>query len=158
MTEKRATPNWREERRKRAWVLYQDGWAQKDIAEALGVTRGAVSQWVKRGLKGGADGLLHPKVRGRPSKLKISEREHLKELLAQGAESFGFRGAVWTCGRVVKVIEREFGVHYHPAHISRILDEIGWTPQKPSLRAKQRKEQDVGQWWQERWPETKKGL
>lgn len=156
MTTKRATTNWKEERRKRAWALHQEGWSQKKIAEVLGVTPGAVSQWIKRGLKEGADGLLHPKVPGRPSRLKPTERQHLKELLAQGAESFGFQGAVWTCARVAKVIEREFGVHYHPAHVSRILDEMGWTPQKPRLRAKQRKEQEVSQWWQMRWPESKK--
>jgi len=156
VTTKRATTNWKEERRKRAWVLHQEGWSQKKIAEVLGVTPGAVSQWIKRGLKDGADGLLHPKVPGRPSRLKPTERQHLKELLAQGAESFGFQGAVWTCARVAKVIEREFGVHYHPAHVSRILDKMGWTPQKPRLRAKQRKEQEVSQWWQMRWPESKK--
>jgi len=39
--------DWREERRKRAWALKEAGWRQKDIAEALGVSEGAVSQWLK---------------------------------------------------------------------------------------------------------------
>jgi predicted transcriptional regulator len=43
----RAT-NWREGRRLRAWELHQKGWQQQAIAEALGVTQGAVSQWLKR--------------------------------------------------------------------------------------------------------------
>ena len=30
---------WREERRKRAWELKEQGWRQKDIARALGVNR-----------------------------------------------------------------------------------------------------------------------
>jgi len=30
--------DWREERRKRAWDLKEQGWRQKDIAEALGVS------------------------------------------------------------------------------------------------------------------------
>jgi DNA-binding transcriptional regulator LsrR (DeoR family) len=47
------TISWKEERRKRAWALYQTGWKQKYIAEALGVTRGAVSQWNKCGRAGG---------------------------------------------------------------------------------------------------------
>jgi predicted transcriptional regulator len=37
--------DWREGRRLRAWELQQQGWKQKDIAAALGVTPGAVSQW-----------------------------------------------------------------------------------------------------------------
>ena len=40
--------NWREYRRFQAWELYQKGWKQKDIAVALGVTKGSISQWVKQ--------------------------------------------------------------------------------------------------------------
>jgi DNA-directed RNA polymerase specialized sigma24 family protein len=41
--------NWREGRRLRAWELKQEeGWKQQDIARALGVSKGALSQWMKR--------------------------------------------------------------------------------------------------------------
>ena len=40
--------NWREYRRFQAWELKQQGWSQTRIAKALGVTDGAVSQWLKR--------------------------------------------------------------------------------------------------------------
>ena len=46
------------------------------------------------------------------------------ELLARGAEAHGFRGEVWTCERVAIVIRREFGVSYHPAHVSRLLKRL----------------------------------
>src|SRR2546421_699633 len=49
--------DWREERRKRAWKLKEEGWPQKDIAAALGVSEGAVSHWVKRGREGGEEAL-----------------------------------------------------------------------------------------------------
>ena len=51
--------NWKEGRRLRAWELYQEGWKQSDIANALGVTQGAVSQWLKRGREGGVESLRH---------------------------------------------------------------------------------------------------
>jgi hypothetical protein len=38
--------DWREERRKRAWKLKEQHWKQQDIAKALGVSEGAVSQWL----------------------------------------------------------------------------------------------------------------
>jgi transposase len=57
---------------------------------------------------------------------------------------------------VAKVIQREFGVKYHPAHVSRILKELGWTPQKPIRRAKQRQETEIQRWQEERWPALKK--
>lgn len=37
--------DWKEIRRGRALDLKQGGWKRKDIADALGVTPGAVSQW-----------------------------------------------------------------------------------------------------------------
>ena len=148
--------SWKAERRKRAWALYQDGWAQKDIAEALGVTKGAVSQWIKRGREGGEAALQDRPKAGAPRRLSTADRQKLPDLLARGAESFGFRGEVWTCGRVGQVIQRTFGVKYHPAHVSRILKKLGWTPQKPIRRAKQRKAEEIQRWQEERWPELKK--
>ncbi|MDB6019248.1 MAG: tnp23 [Pedosphaera sp.] len=38
--------DWKEARRWRALELHQEGWSQREIAEALGVTEGAVSQWM----------------------------------------------------------------------------------------------------------------
>lgn len=148
--------SWKEERRKRAWALHQAGWKQKDIAEALGVTKGAVSQWIKRGKESGEAGLAEQPKSGAPRRLSETDRQKLPGLLERGAESFGFRGNVWTCSRVGKVIQREFGVKYHPAHVSRILKDLNWTPQKPIRRAKQRKEEEIQRWKEERWPAIKK--
>lgn len=150
--------SWKEERRKQGWALYQMGWKQKDIAEALGVTKGAVSQWIKAGQEGGEAALEDRPKPGAPRRLSTEERQRIPALLERGAESFGFRGDLWTCPRVAKVIEREFGVRYHPAHVSRILKELGWTPQKPIRRAKQRREAEIQRWKEERWPELKKRL
>jgi transposase len=129
---------------------------QKDIAEALGVTKGAVSQWIKRAKEGGEAALQAQPKSGAPRRLNPADREKLAALLERGAESFGFRGELWTCPRVAKVIEREFGVKYHPAHVSRILKDLGWTPQKPIRRAKQRQEAEIQRWKEERWPALKK--
>jgi DNA-binding transcriptional regulator LsrR (DeoR family) len=43
MTQHETRPDWREWRRRRAWALKQQGWKQQDIAEALGVTKGALA-------------------------------------------------------------------------------------------------------------------
>jgi transposase len=93
---------------------------------------------------------------GAPLRLSAADRQKLPGLLERGAESFGFRGDLWTCARVGKLIEREFGVKYHPAHVSRILKDPGWTPQKPIRQAKQRKEAEIQHWKDVRWPELKK--
>ncbi len=152
----REKTKWKVERRKRAWALYQAGWEQGEIAEALGISPGAVSQWVKRARAGGVAALETPHTSGRPAQLSAADLRRLVKLLARGAEAFGFRGAVWNNPRVAQLIQCEFGVRYHPAHVSRILKGLGWTPQKPIVRAKQRDPAEIERWWSERWPKVKK--
>src|SRR5271157_1195170 len=152
----REKTQWKVERRKRAWALYQAGWEQGDIAEAMGVSPGAISQWVKRARAGGIQALETPHTGGRPSRLSAADLRRLVKLLARGAEAFGFRGAVWNNPRVAQLIQREFGIRYHPAHVSRLLKRLGWTPQKPIVRAKQRDPKEVERWWRARWPKLKK--
>ena len=44
LTSKNALTDWKEQRRWRALELKRDGWTHEEVAEALGVTKGAVSQ------------------------------------------------------------------------------------------------------------------
>lgn len=149
--------DWKEYRRLRAWELAQQNWKQCEIARALGVTEGAVSQWLTRARAEGKDALRSHPAPGPQPKLTADQRAQLPDLLARGAEAFGFRGDVWTTKRVTAVIERTFGVHYHPAHVSRLLRALQWSPQQPIERATQRKEEAIQTWTDERWPTLKKG-
>ena len=149
--------DWREGRRFRAWELKQQNWNQREIARALGVTEGAMSQWMKRGREGGVEALKKRTSPGAPPRLSEEQRAQLKELLAQGAPAHGFRGAAWTCKRIADVIRRELGVVYHPAHVSRLVRALGLSLQKPARRANQRDEEAIRRWKEDRWPQLKKG-
>ena len=151
-------PDWREWRRRRAWELKQAGWTQRQIAQALGVTEGAVSQWMARVRAGGPEALRHrPPPGGRP-KLTAAQRADLLAVLARGAAYYGFTGDVWTSPRVAQVIRERYGVHYHPGHVRHLLRQLGWSRQKPVRRASQRDEGAIRRWWTERWPALKKRL
>src|ERR671917_358382 len=149
--------DWREGRRLRAFELKQQGWSQQEIAEALGVSKGAVSQWMTRARDGGGPQALkrRPAPGARP-RLSEQQRAKVRELLAQGAQAHGFRGEAWTCERVATVIRREFGVSYHPAHVSRLLKALRQSLQKPQRRANQRDEEAIEHWKEKRWPHLKK--
>jgi transposase len=149
---------WREERRLRAWALKAQGWSQQKIAEALGVTAGAVSQWMRRGREGGEAALKSRPRPGAEPKLTAEQRARIPVLLARGAEAFGFRGDVWTAKRVATVIQQEFGVRYHPSHVGKLLRAAGWSVQRPIERASQRDEASIEAWRTERWPALKRGL
>lgn len=97
----------------------------------------------------------HPQPGAIP-KLAAEELALLPALLAIGAEAYGFRGEVWTCARIARVIEWEFGVSYHQDHVSRLLKAIEWTPQKPISHATQRNEREITHWRTKLWPELKK--
>ena len=149
--------DWREGRRLRAWELKQQGWTQRLIAAALGVTPGAVSQWMTRVRQGGVQGLRRRIAPGPQPKLTAEQRAQLLAVLAQGAEAWGFQGEVWTTRRIAAVIEQAFGVRYHPAHVSRLLRAIRWSPQKRVVRATQRDEAAIAAWYAPRWPTLKRG-
>jgi transposase len=153
----RSANNWKEARRLRAWQLKQKGWSQRAIAEAMGVSEAAVSQWVKRAREGGPEALRHHPPPGAPRRLTAAQLARLPEVLHHGAEAYGFRGQVWTCGRVAAVIRLEFGVSYHPAHVGRLLEAMHWSPQKPARRARQRDDVAIARWRQETWPAIKRG-
>jgi transposase len=156
MNTAKAATDLRTWRRQRAWELHQAGWWQKDIAVALGVSPGAVSQWIKRGREGGVEALRARPRPGGPTKLTTEQRAQIPALLARGAPAYGFGGDVWTAKRIVEVLWRTFGVRYHPDHVSRLLRQAGWSVQRPIQRATQRDEAAIRQWHEERWPAIKK--
>lgn len=153
---KTQSTNWKERRRFHALELKRQGWKQVDIATALDVSKGAVSQWVTMAKKEGIEGLASQPHLGRPPELSQEEKRMLPDYLWHGAEAYGFRGAVWTCARVRKVIEMEFGVSFHRSHVARLLKELKWTPQQPIERAAQRNEVEIAHWRKEIWLEMTK--
>jgi transposase len=149
--------DWREGRRLRAFELNREGWSQQRIADALGVSKGAVSQWMKRAREGGIEALKRQPAPGATPRLSEEQRARVPELLERGAEAHGFRGEAWTCERVAIVIRKEFGVSYHPAHVSRLLKALRQSLQKPQRRANRRDEEAIERWKEKRRPQLKKG-
>jgi transposase len=137
----------------RALELKHLGWTQRDIAAALGVSEGAVSQWLAAARRGGRDAVLsHLSQCGMTPKLTPEQMRLIPDFLWHGAEAYGFRGEVWTCERVAGVLYQEFGVSYSKSQVSRLLKHLGWTPQVPITRAIQRDEAAIERWRVESWP------
>jgi transposase len=148
--------DWKERRRYRALELKRAGWTHEEIADALGVSKRALSRWMKAVREEGKAGLRAQPHTGAPPKLSPPYLALLPELLAAGAKVYGFRGAVWSCARVAKVIEWEFGVSYHKDPVSRLLKELEWTPQKPAVRDSRHNEEEMACGRDDVWPKLKK--
>jgi len=154
----KTTPqNWKEARRLQAWHLKQQGWSQRQIAEALGGSEAAVLQWMRRAREGGPRALRHRPPPGAPRRLAAEQLAQLPALLHRGPTAYGARGQVWTRQRVAEVIRVVFGVVYHPTHVGRLLTAIHWSPQKPMRRACQRDKAAIARWRAETWPAINKG-
>jgi transposase len=148
--------NWREWRRLRALELKRQGWCQRAIASALGVSEVSVCRWLACARQSGVAALHTRTSPGRLPKLSLVQKRLIPEFLWHGAEAYGFHGEVWTCARVALVIQEEFGVLYHKDHVSRLLKELQWTPQVPIRRALQRDESAIQRWRQEVWPKLQR--
>jgi transposase len=138
------------------WRLDQQGWTQRAIAAALGASEGAVSRWLAAARRDGPAALLARPAPGHPARLTPAQLRLIPDFLWHGPEAYGFRGEVWTCARVARVIAEEFGVSYHKGHVSRLLKDLGWTPQVPITRAIQRDDAEVERWRAEVWPELRR--
>ena len=136
--------------------LKQQGWYQRDIAEALGVSEDTVGRWLARARVGGPEALRARPRTGHPPKLSPQQKRLIPEFLWHGAEAYAFRGEVWTCARIARVIQEEFGVRYHKDHVGRLLHELHWTPQAPIRRAVQRDEAAIRHWREEVWPQLRR--
>lgn len=148
--------DWREWRRFRAWELDGQDWCHRAIAEALNVSERAVRRWLMQSRLYGPQALrAHPSP-GRPSRLTPTQKGLIPDFLWHGAEAYGFRGDFWNCGRVAAVLQEEFGIRLHPGHVSRILKDLGWTPQLPITRAIQRDELEIACWRRDVWPDLLK--
>jgi transposase len=128
----------------------------KEIALLLGVDDQTVRQWRRLYLKKGRDGLVSRKSPGRPRKLTAEQRQQFLEMLKRPPKEFGFDTFLWTTKMMAKLILEKFGVSHHHDHIGVLLHELGWSPQIPARRAKERDEKRIAEWRDQTWAEIKK--
>lgn len=154
---KRLTREQQAERRAEAIRLLEEGeQKQVEIARYLGVTEAAVSKWKRKLDEQGSEALKLRKASGRPPKLSAANKQVLETNLKVGAIAAGFPTEQWTQARVKQVIEQQFGVKFHANAISRLLQDMGWSVQKPETRASERDEDLIAAWLRKDWPQIKK--
>ena len=148
--------SWQEGRRVRAFELHEMGWSNTAIGVALGVSEPAVSQWLTRVQEQGESAFRSLGRRGQGRRLSEPQIDALRQRLDRGVASAGYEDGTWTCQRIADLIQSEFDVKYHPAHVSRLLHSMKWTYQKPILKARQRDEDGIQIWLRETWPEIRR--
>jgi transposase len=145
-----------EKRRFQAIRLFEQGRNQSEIARHVKVVRQTVARWVKQYRAQGPRALRKAGRAGRKPRLSEKQRHQLQKLLLAGPERLGYETPLWTCPRVAHLIEQQFGVRYHEGHVWKLLVGLGWSPQRPMGRARERNEEQIQHWKKRVWPALKK--
>ena len=136
--------------------LLQEGMHPSEVAQQLNVCHRSVGRWAKAYAEQGRAGLRKAGRAGRKPRLSGEDLRRLERGLLRGPEALGYETPLWTSGRVADLIEREFGVRYHPGHVWRILVRLGWSCQRAEGRARERNEEAIRHWKKVRGPALKK--
>src|SRR5918998_2914687 len=139
-----------------AMLLRQGQLSQAQIARHLGVSRASVCRWAATLAQEGPRGLAARPNLGPPPRLDEQAWTRLGRLLDRGALAAGFATERWTLGRIAVLIEREFGVRYHPRFLERPLKAHGFSVQRPATRARERDELVIAVWPKRDWVALKK--
>jgi transposase len=139
-----------------AVALNMEGRKAPEIADVLKVHRSNVCLWLQRWQEEGMEGILEGHRPGRPPTISERQRQQLADILESGPVAYGFSSGVWTCPMIARVIEDEFSLSFHPAHVSRILHGLEFSVQRPQKVLARADEALQSKWIRYRYPNLKK--
>jgi transposase len=143
-------------RRGRAVLGYIEGRRVIELAAEAGVTRGSVNRWLQWYEAMGVEGLVTGKAPGPAPKLSEAQRDELGAWIDAGPQAAGYTSGVWTGPMIGDLIERLFSVRYHNHHVPRMLNQLGFSIQRPRKRLARADVEAQATWLRETFPAIKK--
>src|SRR5207253_11275916 len=93
---------------------------------------------------------------GRRLDLRRAERKQPDDILDNVPVAYGLDTGIWTTPMVAWVIEEEFGIHYHPGHVRRLLHRLGFSVQRPRRVLARASAYQQDRWQRYTYPRLKK--
>lgn len=106
------------------------GMSRKEAAEAGGMDRQTLRDWVIRYNEHGPDGLSDRWGDGRPPRLNAHEEEELARIVLAGPDPEADGISAYTREDLVRICETRFGKTFHPASLGKRLKRLGFSRQK----------------------------
>lgn len=150
------TPEALEARRRIAARLFAQGKSLTEVAATVGSSKSSASRWKQSWERGGDEALRPKRHPGPRPKLQSQQQKQLLTALKQGTRHWGYTIFGWTGPVVRDLIRRLFGVQYHVDYVGTLLHKLGWSPQQPERRARERNERAIARWRRDEWPRLKK--
>ena len=146
----------REKVRLAAGKLFQKGVSQANAAKKLKVSTAATNYWHADWKKNGMRGLKSKGPSGFSSGLDEKNRKAFKRAIMEGPEKHGFETNLWTLPKLTNVLKKVSGFGCSEVWTWHIVRSLGFTPQKPEVKAKERDEQAIERWKTRTLPGLKK--
>jgi transposase len=142
--------------RLRAGDLIERDFANEEIMEILEVSLSSVQRWRKKVNEGGFQALARQAGSGKPPSLTPEQLEELKTILVQGAIASGYLTDRWTSRIVADLIRKKWNVDYSRSNVRRILNELGFSYHKPSVKSTKHSQEGIDHWRTHDWQRIKK--
>ena len=107
-----------------------DGMSREGAAQAAGMDRQTLRDWVLRYNEHGLDGLADRARDGRPPKLAPEETAELLRIVYAGSDPEVSGISAFTREDLVRLCEERFGKRLHASSMGRILRNLGLSRQK----------------------------
>lgn len=141
-----------------AILLNHDGYSSGSIAVLLKAPRSKVSEWIKNYNAFGFEALLEGQRSGRPPLLDEKQKQILCDIIDSGPVAYGFLTGVWTSPMIKKIIDEEFSISYHAAHVRKILYSLNYSMQRPKRVLVNADPEKQNKWRRYTYPNIKKKL
>jgi len=143
-------------RARAVFLVHTVGKSQAEAAEAVGVSRQTVYQWMKRHAKGGEAGLLDGRrVSARKGKGKLTAAEAVRVqrwIRDKCPDQLKMPYVLWTAPVVRDLIRLRLGKNLGLSTVQLYLKRWRFTPQRPLKRATQRSPEAIRRWLEEEYP------
>jgi transposase len=135
-----------------ALLALAQGQSVSAVAEMLSLGEQTVRDYRNQYLFKGLASLVYQAPPGRPSKLTKTQRQQLAEWIKASPQEAGYTSGCWNTPMIQDLIQRHFGVAYHPHYIATLLKNLGFSYQKARFVSDHLNEAKRLEWRHTRWP------
>lgn len=142
--------------RTKAVKAVQNGESPEDVARIFETTRTAVYNWLARYRAGGWHALKEGKRSGRPKKLSAAAIRWLYNAITMhNPKQLQLPFCLWTLNVIRKLLKEEFDVELSKSAVSRLLRQLGLSPQRPIYKAYKQDPKEIQRYLSRTFPEVR---
>jgi transposase len=135
-----------------ALLALAQGQSVSEVAQMLALGEQTVRDYRNQYLCKGMASLVYTAPPGRPSKRTKTQRQQLAQWIKASPQDSGYTSGCWNTPMIQDLIQRHFGVVYHPHYIATLRKNMGFSYQKARFVSDHLSEAKRLEWRQTRWP------